>query len=130
MSQPVGYMMPRADGEGHEVICRECDKIAREDSLAARGEVDAAAGLGRVGLTPIYRENIHPYRQHCASCGKIIVKGQTPAWPELFERSRTRSGGKRRSAKPTRRRAARLASPGAAERRARAERIRKLSRGT
>jgi len=34
--------------------------------------------------TPIFRENIFPYKQACFECGKQLVEAATDSWPELF----------------------------------------------
>jgi hypothetical protein len=49
--------------------------------------------LGIVGLccasgesgTYVVHDNVFPYRQTCANCGRVIVEGQSPNWPILFE---------------------------------------------
>ena len=33
---------------------------------------------------PIFHINIYPYKQKCVKCGKLLVEGQTEAWPELY----------------------------------------------
>ena len=96
MDKSVGYLRARADGGGLEVICPRCERLMRE-RLGLVGDRSTA-------LTPVYRVNIKPYRQSCAACGRQLVKGQTPAWPELFAPSapqvRTVGGKGRRAAWP------------------------------
>jgi len=96
MDKSIGYLRARADGGGHEVVCPRCERIMRE-RVGLRGEREIA-------LTPVYRVNIGSYKQSCAACGRVLVKGQTPAWPELFAPSapqvRTVGGKGRRAAWP------------------------------
>lgn len=62
----VGYLIPTVAHYG--VVCVECgDAMARH-----------------VRKTPIWRENIYPYSQHCLICKGLIVSPQTEAFPELF----------------------------------------------
>lgn len=34
---------------------------------------------------PVYHVNIGSYKQHCGNCHKLLHKGKTEAWPELFD---------------------------------------------
>lgn len=35
--------------------------------------------------TPVFRENVYPYKGSCVACGTVLVKPQSIAWPELFD---------------------------------------------
>ena len=61
-STPVGFLV-----DGDMIVCQSHTTI----------------GYSRV---PIYHDNIYPYKQSCGICGKLLVAGQTEAWPELFNR--------------------------------------------
>lgn len=54
--------------------------------VMAAGHVYCIEGCIPSKFRPIrvYRDNIGDYKQSCAKCGKILVEGKTPAWPELF----------------------------------------------
>jgi hypothetical protein len=62
----VGFLL--AANHTHVVICRACAPLETKENAP-----------------PIFRENIFPYTQHCATCRALLVAGQTPAWPELFD---------------------------------------------
>lgn len=70
-SMPIGNLTPEGD---HYAVVGPCCKNKRE--------VQA----------PIYAVNILPYRQSCICCGRTLVEGQSPAWPELFDGTRPCSG--------------------------------------
>lgn len=93
MSRPIGYLKPR--GVGFGVVCADCRDALRERAFALGDELPE--------LSPVFKENVLPYRQSCADCGKVLVAGQSPAWPELYDSGRR--GGKGRKA-PRRRRGA------------------------
>lgn len=67
----VGYMMPHRKGYG--VLCAGC----------YRHQAPTEHQMEK--YTPIFRENIYPYKQHCCGCGKQLVEGRTPWWPNLFD---------------------------------------------
>lgn len=65
----VGYMIPNAsDSSGYHIVCEDC--LPDEEKTIR---------------TPVFHVNIYPYKQECAVCGKLLVKGKTSAWPTLFE---------------------------------------------
>jgi hypothetical protein len=72
---PVGYMVGRnhpgtstpAIGGGHDVFCSSCSPRVPH-------------------RTPLFKENIGDYRQSCHGCGRTLVEGKTPMWPELFDK--------------------------------------------
>ena len=66
----VGYLVER--GETFIAVCLEC-----VEPYAPKLEICPYPAL-RVS-------NILPYRQTCGVCGRVMVEGQTPASPELFD---------------------------------------------
>lgn len=34
--------------------------------------------------TRIYIDNIEPFQQHCARCGRLLVQAKQEGWPDLF----------------------------------------------
>ncbi len=58
---PIGVLV-----HGDEVRCFACEPLDPDK-------------------VPVYRVNIYPYKQSCAKCGKVLVVGRTPAWPQLFD---------------------------------------------
>lgn len=114
---PVGYLKPRRGG--YEVICPQCDKVIRDEALAS--------GERAVAYTPIYKENIYPYRQRCSGCGETIVKGQSTAWPELYAPGKAPATPARHGGKPRARRAA-LGAPASSNLATLTAAIRKLTR--
>ncbi len=79
--QPIGYLCVKPGEQSHRVVGGCCAERVEHTS-------------------PVYRENIFPYIQSCAFCGKVLVEGAQCAankakcaragephthWPELFD---------------------------------------------
>jgi hypothetical protein len=67
MAEQIGWLISTSDGK-FAVIgnCCEGKRVAVAD-------------------TPIFKENIFPYNQHCRYCKAKLVQGQSSIWPDLFD---------------------------------------------
>lgn len=63
MDKLIGYLTPQGS---HYAVVGECCKEQRRRE------------------SPVFEVNVLPYRQNCVCCGKVLVQGRTPSWPELF----------------------------------------------
>jgi hypothetical protein len=68
--QPVGYMICTCSTL--RVVCSEC-------------ATSLWCSERKPKSIPIFHENIFPYKQSCLFCKKVLVEGQSSAWPELYD---------------------------------------------
>lgn len=72
-SKCIGYLIAYPGFSG--VCCQECLDAADKDTVKQP--------------VPLYEVNVHPYKQSCHGCGKVLVQPATSLWPELFVKSAT-----------------------------------------